>query len=100
MSDCTVTRRRFQPETPEPIKQQFALYDELTATSDPGQQNRLLGEILAIAQENFRVIGLGTPAVVYGIRKNNLMNIPDSMPGAAVYPTPGPTNTSQYSFES
>jgi hypothetical protein len=46
------------------------------------------------------VIGLGTPAVVYGIRKNNLMNIPDSMPGAAVYPTPGPTNTSQYSFES
>ncbi len=87
-------------EPPEAIKQQFALYDELTTTSDPDEQTRLLNEILAIAQENFWVIGLGTPAIVYGIRKNSLKNVPDSMPEAAVYPTPGPTNTSQYYFES
>jgi peptide/nickel transport system substrate-binding protein len=87
-------------EPPEPIKQQFALYDELTQTSDPDEQTRLLNEILAIAQENFWVIGIGTPAIVYGIRKNNLMNVPDSMPEAAEYPTPGPTNPAQYFFGS
>jgi peptide/nickel transport system substrate-binding protein len=37
--------------------------------------------------------------VVYGIRKNNLKNVPDSMWEAAVYPTPGPSNPAQYYFE-
>jgi peptide/nickel transport system substrate-binding protein len=87
-------------EPPEAIKQQFALYDELTATSDPDEHTRLLGEILTIAQENFWVLGMGTPAVVYGIRKNNLKNVPDSMWEAAVYPTPGPLNPAQFYFES
>jgi len=90
-----------EPEEPiEPIKQQFALYDELTATADPDEHTRLLNEILAIAQENFWVIGIGTPAVVYGVRKNTLMNVPDSMWEAAVYPSPGPANPAQYYFES
>lgn len=87
-------------EPPQAIQQQFALYDELVATADPDEQTRLLNEILTIAQENFWVIGIGTPAVVYGIRKNNLKNIPDSMWEAAVYPTPGPSNPAQYYFES
>jgi peptide/nickel transport system substrate-binding protein len=87
-------------EPPEPIKQQFALYDELTATADPEEHTRLLNEILAIAQENFWVLGIGTPAVVYGVRKNNLKNIPDSMWEASVYPSPGPANPAQYYFES
>jgi peptide/nickel transport system substrate-binding protein len=87
-------------EPPEAIKQQFELYDQLTETADPDEQNRLLGEILRIAQEEFWVMGIGTPAVVYGVRKNNLKNVPDSMPEAAEYPTPGPTNPAQYYLES
>jgi peptide/nickel transport system substrate-binding protein len=86
-------------EPPEAIQQQFALYDELTATADPDEHTRLLGEILTIAQENFWVMGIGTPAIVYGIRKNNLKNVPDSMWEAAVYPTPGPVNPAQFYFE-
>jgi peptide/nickel transport system substrate-binding protein len=87
-------------EPPEPVKQQFALYDQISETADPEEQTRLMKEILAISQEEFFVIGIGTPAVVYGIRKNNLRNVPDSMPEATVYPTPGPTNPFQYFFES
>jgi peptide/nickel transport system substrate-binding protein len=86
-------------EPPEPIKQQFALYDELSQSPDPDEQTRLMNEILKIAQEEFWVIGVGTPAVVYGIRTNTLRNVPDSMPEATVYPTPGPTNPEQYYFE-
>ena len=86
-------------EPPEPIRQQFDLYDELTQTADPDEQVQLMSEILQIAQEQFWVMGIGTPALVYGVRQNNLKNVPDSMPEAAEYPTPGPTNPSQYFFE-
>jgi peptide/nickel transport system substrate-binding protein len=86
-------------EPPASIQQQFALYDELTQTADSVEHERLLKEILAIARDEYFVIGLGLPVAVYGVRKNNLKNIPDSMPEAAVYPTPGPTNTAQYFFE-
>jgi peptide/nickel transport system substrate-binding protein len=86
-------------EPPEPVKQQFALYDQVSETTDEAEQARLLGEILKIAETEFFNIGIGLPAVVYGVRKNNLKNVPDSMPEAAVYPTPGPTNTCQYFLE-
>jgi peptide/nickel transport system substrate-binding protein len=82
------------------VKQQFELYDQIAATSDAAEQQRLMGEILKIAEEQFYNIGIGLPAVVYGVRKNTLKNVPDSMPEAAVYPTPGPTNPPQYFLES
>ena len=86
-------------EPPEPVKQQFDLYDQISATSDAEEQQRLMGEILKIAEEEFFNIGIGLPAVVYGVRGNSLKNVPDSMPEAAVYPTPGPTNPPQYFLE-
>jgi peptide/nickel transport system substrate-binding protein len=86
-------------EPPEPVKQQFALYDQISATTDVDEQQRLMGEILDIAEEQFFNIGIASPATVYGVRKNTLKNVPDSMWEASVYPTPGPTNPPQYFLE-
>lgn len=86
-------------EPPEAVKRQFALYDQLTATADTDEQYRLMGEIMAIAQEEFYAIGISLPAPGYGIVKNAFHNVPASMPDATVYPTPGPTNPAQYFFD-
>jgi peptide/nickel transport system substrate-binding protein len=86
-------------EPPAPIQEALGLYDELKTVADPEQQNALFSEILAIAEEQFHAIGVSLPAAEYGIRKNYVRNVPDVMPGATVYPTPGPTNPEQYWFD-
>lgn len=86
-------------EPPEAVKAQYALYDQLTATSDPEEQYELMRQILVIAQEQFYAIGISLPAPGYGIVKNTMKNVPASMFDATVYPTPGPSNTCQYFFD-
>ena len=85
-------------EPPEAVKRQFELYDQLSATADADEQIEYMKEILAIAQEEFFAIGISLPAPGYGIVKNSMHNVPQSMPDATVYPTPGPTNPAQYFF--
>jgi peptide/nickel transport system substrate-binding protein len=90
------------PEEPTSAaaKQQMDLYRQLEATGDPAKQTELLRQILAIAAEQFWVMGISLPANGYGIAKNTLKNVPKSMPSAWLYPDPGPTNTMQYFFAS
>ncbi len=83
-------------EPPEAARQQMDLYDELNATSNPVEQEALMMEILAIAEEQFYCMGLVLPGPGYGIVKNTMHNVPESMPDAFLYPTPGPTNPEQY----
>jgi peptide/nickel transport system substrate-binding protein len=86
-------------EPPAAVQQQMELNDQLTRTSDTAEQDRLMREILAIAADQFYTIGISLPANTYGIVKNNFRNVPAVMPSAFVYPSPAPTNPSQYFIE-
>jgi len=86
-----------QPEEPPAAtKRQMELYDQLRATSDPAEQQRLFMEILDIAAEEFYVMGVTLPAATYAVVKNDFQNVPATMPYAWLYPMPAPTNPEQY----
>lgn len=83
-------------EPPEATKQQMDLYNQIKATGDAAKQDEMMKQILEIAQEQFYAIGIALPANGYGIVRNNFKNVPASMPGAWLYPNPGPTRPEQY----
>lgn len=86
-------------EPPEAVKNQIALYQQLKATADPAEQAALMEEILAIAQDQFYVIGISVPTNQFGIAKNEFHGVPGSFPFSWFYPNPAPTNTAQYFIE-
>jgi peptide/nickel transport system substrate-binding protein len=89
-----------QPEEPPTaVQQQMELYRQIKATGDYQQQLALMKEILAIAKEEFYVIGVSTSLPGYGIVRNNFHNVPASLPGSWQYPDPAPTNPEQYWIE-
>ncbi|MEZ4861677.1 MAG: ABC transporter substrate-binding protein [Caldilineaceae bacterium] len=83
-------------EPPAEVKHQMELYDQIKATGDYQQQLELMKEILAIAKDEFYVIGVSTSPPGYGIVRNNFHNVPESLPGSWQYPDPAPTNPEQY----
>ncbi len=84
---------------PEPALKQMELYDMVKASPDPEKQTEYMKEMLAIAQEQFWNMGIASPVPGYGIVKNNMHNVPESMPGSWLYPQPAPTNPCQYFFD-
>lgn len=85
-------------EPPEEVKRQMSLYDQIMATTDPDQQKALMKELLEIAKEQFYVIGISLQPNLFGIARNNLHNIPDSMARTVFFRDPGPTNPEQWFF--
>ena len=79
-------------EPPEIVKTQFELYDEFLQTPDEDKQHELFAEILRIAKEEFRVIGINLIEGTYAIATDRMGNIPPAMIDSAVYPTPAPLN--------
>jgi len=77
-------------EPPETIKNRMALYDQSKSTADPAERERLLKEIAQIAADEFEVMGVAKAAVTYGIVKNNLANVPETMVNSWFWPTPAP----------
>ncbi|MGN6563665.1 MAG: ABC transporter substrate-binding protein [Thermomicrobiales bacterium] len=86
-------------EPPAPTKLQMDLYRQISQTSDTDKQTALMKQILAIAKDQFYVIGISLPANGYGVQKNTFHNVPKQFPDATTYPTPGPTNPCQYFSE-
>ncbi len=86
-------------EPPAPVKEQFQLYERIKASVDPHETERLMGEILAIAEEEFYVMGICRPEDFYMLVKLNFHNVPRTMPKSFSYPTPAPTNPCQYFIE-
>ena len=86
-------------EPPAAPKKQMELYDQLKATGDVKKQDELMKQILQIAQEQFYAIGIVLPTNGYGIVKNNFKNVSKVMPGAWLFPNPGPDDPPQYFFE-
>jgi peptide/nickel transport system substrate-binding protein len=88
---------RVKPEEPPPAaKRQMELYGKLQASPDAKEQVELMRQILDIAAEEFWTLGIAFEASGYGVKKTNFRNVPRSMPGSWIYPTPGPTNPEQY----
>ena len=77
-------------EPPETVKQRIALYDQSRSTGDPEERRKLLMEIAQIAADQFEVMGVAKAAVTYGIAKNNLGNVPETMVNSWFWPTPAP----------
>ena len=79
-------------------KQQMDLYNQVRAEGDPAKRDALMKEILAIAKENFPVIGVSLPGNGYYIAKNDMRNIAPNMLHAYLFPTPGPYDPFQWYF--
>lgn len=86
-------------EPPEIIRQQMDLYREILATGDLERQQELMAEILAIAADQFYVMGISTEALQYGIVKNDFRNVPSTMFSSFRWPTPGSTNPETYFWD-
>lgn len=87
------------PEAEQPparLIEQYNLFQQAQATSDPEEQNALVNEILAISAEEFFAIGTVTAPERFGIVKPNFRNVPDFMFTSWTYPNPAPTNPAQY----
>lgn len=86
-------------EPPDYVKEQWALYDQIKATSVPEEQNELFQRLLEITADQFYQIGIGTAVPLYSIAKNNLGNVPDGTPTGWIHPDPGTLNTEQFYFK-
>jgi len=84
-------------EEPSPtILHQRHLYDRIMATLDRDQQDRLIREILDIAASEFFTMGVASRSQRHGVIRADFHNVPPTMPESWAYPTPAPTNPSQY----
>ena len=59
--------------------------------ADPEERRAAMLEIATIAADEFEVIGLSKALPTYGIVKNGLRNVPESMPSSWAFATPSPT---------
>ena len=83
-------------EPPAEVQHQIELYRQIGMTADPAKQQILMQQVLDIAADQFYVIGISTPPVVYALKQATFHNVPAFMPSAAIYPSPAPTNPCQY----
>ena len=74
----------------------WALYRELMGTPDPAKQNELMAQVLQNAADLFFTFGVSLPADGYGVVKNNVVNLMDTMPNSFGWPTPGPARPEQF----
>jgi peptide/nickel transport system substrate-binding protein len=86
-------------EPPAAAQKQMELYDDVLTTVDLDAQNALMQEILAIAQEEFWVMGTYRTPPGYSVCKNKFKNVPDEYWGSWLYPNPGPFNPCQFYWE-
>lgn len=80
------------------MKQRFALWDKWKAARSDEEADQLFRQILDIAAQELEVIGTVSAPSQSGLRSAALRNVPASMPGAWIWPTPGPSLPQQYYF--
>ncbi len=97
------TKWYFDPETgeepPEIIQQQMRLFDQIKGTGDLELQSELMTELLAIARDQFYVIGINSITPGYGIAKNYFRNVPELSVGSWKFPWPAPIDTTLFFIE-
>ncbi len=97
------TKWYFDPETgeepPEAAQRQMQLFDQIKGTGDLEVQSELMSELLAIAKDQFYVMGINSLTPSYGIAKNNFRNVPATSVGSWKFPWPAPINTTLFFIE-
>ena len=83
-------------EPPEAVKRQFELYEIVKSNPNLEEQIAAMKEIYAIATDLFLCIGICTMLDTYAICRDDLMNVPLSIPGAWPWPTPAPSDPFQW----
>lgn len=86
-------------EPPEAVKQQWALYDQIKATSDPDLQAELFQQLLDITADQYYQIGVSTAINNFAVVSNKLGNVPANTPTGWIHPDPGTLNTEQFYFK-
>jgi peptide/nickel transport system substrate-binding protein len=86
-------------EPPAEIKALFAKYDAVKSASSYETQVKAMNELLALAADQFNVLGVMTPPDQFGIVKNNMHNVPSRMILSWVFPTPAPYHTFTFFFK-
>jgi peptide/nickel transport system substrate-binding protein len=89
---------QFKEEPKGDVKKVCDLYDQLKGSPTYDGQVAIMKQILQIAADNFFCIGVCTPPDLFGIRKNNFMNVTDNMLNSWVFPTAAPYNPFTYYF--
>jgi ABC-type transport system substrate-binding protein len=95
-ADWYQTKGASGEEPPAAVREQMRLYDQMAATADPAEQDRLLREVIAMAREQFYAIGISLPPKGYCIKRTDFHNVPTTMMIESDYPEPGPSNPEQY----
>ncbi|MFC7106858.1 hypothetical protein ACFQQB_44485 [Nonomuraea rubra] len=75
------------------------LYWQMGREPDQAKRKELFRQILAIAKEQFYVIGIVLPTDGYAIASKKLKNVPESYPDAFLHLAPGPANVPTWYFE-
>ena len=84
------------PPAPAAVTRQQDLYDELASLTDEAARKEKFNEILAIAKEEFWVIGTVRTSLGYGIVSNSLHNVGGPMPDNGTWGTPAPAAAEQW----
>lgn len=84
------------PPAPAAVTKQQQLYDELASLTDEAARKDKFKEILAIAKEEFWVIGTVRSSLAYGIVSNSLHNVGGPMPDNGTWGTPAPAAAEQW----
>ncbi len=80
-------------EPPVEIKAMMDKYIEVKKATSFEKQVELMNELLQMSADYFPCMGISTPTPSYGIVKNNMHNVPDTIINSWSYPTPAPVNT-------
>ena len=83
-------------EPPEAVKAQQELYRKLNSTAGDAEQKAIMAQILQNAADLFFTFGVSLPADGYGIVKNDVVNLMETMPNSFGWPTPGPARPEQF----
>jgi peptide/nickel transport system substrate-binding protein len=87
------------PGAEEPVpaaKRQQELYRQIQDTIDSQRQVELMREIMAIAADEFWLMGVTLPAPLVAAVRNDFRNVPETMIVTWTWPTPAPSDTAQY----
>jgi peptide/nickel transport system substrate-binding protein len=79
-------------------KKQQDLFVSLQQKPTTAEQLAVMKDILAITRDEFYIIGTNLEPDRFGIVKQNMRNVPASMPNTFFYMTPGPTQPEQYYY--
>lgn len=82
-------------EPPAAEKKQQELYNSILTATSSEERTALMTQILEIAADEFRTLGVTLPPPGYGVVNAKMRNVPENQPYAWIYPNPGPADLSQ-----